>query len=118
MSDLGTFDVGGCHPLLQPVTEHQRGIRTPEGSPFSAGRRVYERGWKQAELSWGSVDLGVIYSLQDWWARSLGGVLTMDYRPDNQEAQYEIRFDGPIEFTQVSGHLYTVTAGFWQHIAA
>lgn len=117
-SDLGAFDVGGCHPLLQPVTEVQRGISTPQDSPFSAGRRVYERGWRLVTLAWRSVDLGVVYSLQDWYAKSFGGVLTMDYTPDNGETAYEIRFADTLDSTQVSAFLYSVTGLFWQHIVA
>ena len=117
MADF-TFDVGDCHPNLQPVVEKQRGVSTPPGSPFVVGRRVYERGWRLVELSWAAVDFGVIYSLQDWYARTSGGVLTMDYTPDNGEATYEIRFDPtrPLEFTYLSALLYAVTAFFWQRI--
>ncbi len=117
MADF-TFDIGGCHPRLQPVTEVQRGIGTPVGVPFIVGRRVYERGWKRAELSWAAADFGIVYGLQDWWAKTSGGVLTMDYTPDNGETAYEIRFDPtlPIEWQQLSAVLYSVTAFFWQRI--
>lgn len=115
MADF-TFDVGDCHPIVQPVTEIQRGVQTPIESPFQVGRRIYERGWRIVELSWAAVDLGVVWSLLDHFNKTSGGVLTMDYTPDNGEAAYEIRFAQPIEYRQVSGLLYSISVLFWQRI--
>ncbi len=109
MADF-TANFGGCNPIRQPVKEHHRGVQTGREQLFSVGRRIYERPWREIVLAWGNATIGTVESVVDMHAKSLGGVRTFDYTPDNGESTYEIRFRGPLSVVQLGPVTYAVTA--------
>lgn len=100
---------GGCNPIRQPVSEIHRGLQTTREQLFSVGRRIYERPWREIVLAWARATIGAVESIVDMHAKSLGGVRTFDYTPDNGEATYEIRFKGPLAVIQTGPVTYAVT---------
>ncbi len=116
MADF-TLNFGGCHPNRQPVAEHHRGVQTTRAQLFSVGRRIYERGWREIELSWSVATEGTVVSILDLHTRTYGGPLTMLYTPDNGQTAYEVRFTGPLIITQTGPVSWAVAVNAEQRIA-
>lgn len=108
MADF-TANFGDCLPNRQPMRENHRAIQTPQGSPFSAGRRVYGREWRDIALTWSIATFGTVESVLAMWHQSLGGALTFDYTPDNGESTFEIRFSEEPDITQTGPETWSVS---------
>lgn len=108
MADF-TANFGGCHPNIQPMGERHRGLQTSRSALFSVGRRIYEREKRLVQLSWDFATLGTVQSIIDLWHRSLGGVLTMAYTPDNSETAFDLRFTSPPVVLTTGAISYSVT---------
>lgn len=102
-------DFGGCHPNIQPMAERHRATQSTRSTLFSVGRRIYERELRSIQLSWAFATLGTVQSVQDLWHRTLGGVLSMAYSPDNAESAFTIRFTAPPVVVSTGPISYSMT---------